>query len=52
VLPFFHPAAALRQTKVMDAFMADVLKLPKILEYVRAKHEELDEISTIQDAMF
>lgn len=52
VLPFFHPAAALRQTKVMDAFMADVQKLPKILEYVRTKHEELDEISTIQEALF
>jgi uracil-DNA glycosylase family 4 len=52
VVPFFHPAAALRQGKVMEQFQKDVAKLPKILEYVKSKRAEIEELNTIQDALF
>lgn len=52
VLPFYHPAAALRQGKVMDLFIADFQKLPKILEYVKSKKAELEFVETVQDTLF
>lgn len=52
VLPFYHPAAALRRGIVMDAFIADFLKIPKVLEYVKTKEAELQELETIQNALF
>ncbi len=52
VMPFFHPAAALRQGKVMEAFQKDVAKLPKVLEYIKSKRAELEEISAIEEALF
>lgn len=52
VLPFYHPAAALRQGKVMDLFIADFQKVPKILEYVKSKHAEEEFTAEVQDALF
>lgn len=37
VLPLYHPAAALRAPKVMQAFVADLQKLPKIMDWIEAK---------------
>ena len=40
VLPFYHPAAALRQGVVMDAFIKDFTKIPKILKYIDSPYCE------------
>lgn len=45
VLPMFHPAAALRATKVKTAFIEDMKKLPKVvawLEEQRAVKQQAD----------
>ena len=52
VLPFYHPAAALRQGKVMDMFIADFQKIPKILEYVNSKKAELEFETTVHETLF
>ena len=52
VLPFYHPAAALRQGKVMDMFIADFQKVPKILEYVNSKKAELEFELTLHETLF
>ena len=52
VLPFYHPAAALRQGKVMDMFIADFKKVPKILEYVNSKKAELEFETTVHETLF
>lgn len=52
VLPFYHPAAALRQGKVMDMFIADFQKIPNILEYVNSKKAELEFESTVHETLF
>lgn len=51
VLPFYHPAAALRQGKVMDLFVADFLKVPKILEYVKSKESDSMLEDTIKETL-
>jgi len=51
-LPFYHPAAALRQGVVMDAFIKDFTKIPKILKYIDSQ-QELNTISEmIEDTVF
>lgn len=52
VLPFYHPAAALRRGIVLDMFVKDFAKIPKILSYVQTKEAEQKEIETIQEALF
>lgn len=52
VLPFYHPAAALRRGIVMDMFVKDFSKVPKILDYVKSKEAEIKEIEAIQEALF
>lgn len=34
VLPLYHPAAALRSTKVKESFVTDVQKIPRILTWI------------------
>lgn len=51
VLPFYHPAAALRQGKVMDMFVADFQKVPKILAYVKTKEAEEAFVDDVKDAL-
>jgi len=41
VLPMYHPAAALRATQLKNAFVADFEKIPKILEWMKTKGEQL-----------
>lgn len=52
VLPLYHPAAALRSTKLKQSFTADLVKLPKVLDFVRsaAAHESFKE--TLQEALY
>ncbi len=52
ILPFYHPAAALRQGKVMEMFIKDFAKVPKILEYVKTKQAELDTVDAVKEALF
>ncbi len=52
VLPFYHPAAALRQGNVIDMYIADFKKVPKILEYVNLKRVELEFESTVHETLF
>lgn len=40
VLPMYHPAAALRGTKMKQAFLADFSKLPKILTWIDQQDEQ------------
>ena len=51
VLPFFHPAAALRQPVVMDQFMKDFTKIRKILEYIDSKKEEIVLLEHIEETL-
>lgn len=51
VLPFYHPAAALRQGKVMDMFVADFQKVPKIVAYVKTKEAEEAFVDDVKDAL-
>lgn len=34
VLPLYHPAAALRSTKVKESFVSDLQKIPKVLAWI------------------
>jgi len=51
VLPFYHPAAAMRRGIVMDMFIADFKKVPKILEYAKNKRKELSFEEDVMDAL-
>ncbi|NCN45391.1 MAG: uracil-DNA glycosylase [Candidatus Pacebacteria bacterium CG10_big_fil_rev_8_21_14_0_10_36_11] len=35
VLPMYHPAAALRSSRMMESFIADFKKIPKILTWIK-----------------
>lgn len=52
VLPMYHPAAALRSTKMMESFTYDFKKLPKILSWLveQSKTEKLK--GNIKDILF
>ncbi len=52
ILPMYHPAAALRSTKLKDSFIADFAKLPKVLEFIKttAAGEEFKE--TVKEALY
>ena len=52
VLPMYHPAAALRGTRVMESFKADVQKLPKIVEWARDQKEVWQLKGDVQEALF
>lgn len=51
VLPFYHPAAAMRRGIVMDMFVNDFKKVPKILEYVKTKEAEEMFVDGVKDAL-
>lgn len=46
VLPFFHPAAALRGTKVMQQFTADCAKISKVVEWIKQNKRDLEKEQT------
>lgn len=52
VLPMYHPAAALRSTKVMESFLADLKKLPKILAWAKEQEEVWQLKGEVQEALF
>jgi len=51
VLPFYHPAAAMRRGIVMNMFLDDFKKVPKILEYVKTKEAEEMFVNDVRDAL-
>ena len=51
LLPQYHPAAALRGTKVLESFQRDIAKIPKALEYARKQLTQDQELINIKDAV-
>lgn len=51
VLPFYHPAAAMRRGIVMNMFVEDFKKVPKVLEYVKTKEAEEMKVGDVKDAL-
>lgn len=51
LLPQYHPAAALRGTKVLQSFKADIAKIPKALEFVKQKQSDDSELIAIKEAI-
>lgn len=51
VLPFYHPAAAMRRGIVMNMFVEDFKKVPKVLEYVKTKEAEEMFVDDVKDAL-
>jgi DNA polymerase len=52
VLPMYHPAAALRGTTIMESFVEDLKKLPKILAWAREQKEVWQMKGDVQEALF
>lgn len=50
VLPQYHPAAALRGTRMMEAFTADIAKIPAALKWVREQRENDQELVKVKQA--
>lgn len=52
VLPQYHPAAALRGTKIKNAFTDDMKKIPKVLKWLE-EQKDTDKIeSQVKDLLF
>lgn len=51
-LPMYHPAAALRSTKVKDYFVADFDKIRKILDWIDQQKEVEDFSEEVKDILF
>ncbi len=50
LLPQYHPAAALRGTGVLQAFQADIAKIPKALEWVQQQKLHDSELQKVKEA--
>jgi uracil-DNA glycosylase len=51
VLPLFHPAAALRATNVKESFIADLQKLPKVIDWIQNQQAEFELEDTIKESL-
>ncbi|MFH2118430.1 MAG: uracil-DNA glycosylase [Candidatus Paceibacterota bacterium] len=52
VLPMYHPAAALRSTKITESFVTDFKKLPKILKWIEDQQEIKKIKGVVEEALF
>lgn len=52
VLPMYHPAAALRGTKIKESFVADMSKIPKVLKWLSEQEQHQAFTSSVEDALF
>jgi len=52
VLPMYHPAAALRSTKMKEAFVHDFKKVPKILSWLKENEKTTKLKGNIKDILF
>jgi len=51
ILPLYHPAAALRSTRVKDSFMSDVKKIPKILTWISEQSATQEYSQSVLEAL-
>lgn len=52
ILPMYHPAAALRGTRVKDIFIEDFEKISKIIEWLESKpNSKLDSSAEVEDSL-
>ena len=52
VLPMYHPAAALRSTRVKEAFIHDFKKINKIIDWVNDQQETLAMKAQLKEVLF
>ncbi|OGJ37618.1 MAG: hypothetical protein A2182_01035 [Candidatus Pacebacteria bacterium RIFOXYA1_FULL_38_18] len=52
ILPMYHPAAALRSTKVTESFTNDFKKIPKILKWIEDQQEIKAIKGAVEEALF
>jgi len=52
VLPLYHPAAALRNGKVRESFVADMAKIPKIIAWLEENEDDFEFEAEITDSLF
>lgn len=51
ILPMYHPAAALRATRVKTSFIADFKKITKIIDFIKTAKADDDFKSTVEEAL-
>ncbi|MBU1033510.1 uracil-DNA glycosylase [Patescibacteria group bacterium] len=51
ILPMYHPAAALRATRVKDSFIKDFAKIDKIVDWVENTKDEAFFSETVKEAL-
>lgn len=51
ILPMYHPAAALRATKVKNSFIEDFAKIEKIIDFVQTAKEGEEFKETVKEAL-
>ncbi len=51
ILPMYHPAAALRATKIKDSFVKDFAKIGKIVKWVEQASEGEEFTETVREAL-
>lgn len=51
ILPMYHPAAALRATRVKDSFAADFIKIKKIINFVKNSGEDENFKAEVKSAL-
>lgn len=51
ILPMYHPAAALRATRVKESFIRDFSKIAKIVEWVEKASEGEEFAETVKEAL-
>lgn len=51
VLPMYHPAAALRNPQMSTSFVADFQKIPKVLDWIKSKGQQLKQAAQEQQAL-
>ncbi len=51
ILPMYHPAAALRATRVKISFVEDFKKIQKIINFIETASETDDFRATVEDAL-
>jgi uracil-DNA glycosylase len=52
VLPMYHPSAALRSTQTKTAFVTDLQKIPKVLEWLKQQGDVEKLESDVKEALF
>lgn len=52
VLPMYHPAAALRATKIKDSFVNDMKKIKPFIKWINEQKQASQTIEDIKDVLF